>query len=36
MLGILLIAFNGLKTLTVLIADKFSFSTSIMYSRALQ
>ena len=35
MLGILLIAFRGLNTLTVLIADKWGFSTSIRYSRAL-
>ena len=35
MLGILLIAFRGLRTRTVLIADRFSFSTSIRYSSAL-
>ncbi len=36
MLGILFIAFSGLSTLTVLIAERFSFSTSIIYSNALK
>ena len=36
MLGILFIAFSGLRTRTVLIAERFSFSTSIIYSNALK
>ena len=35
LLGILLIALRGLRTLTVLMAERFSFSTSKQYSRAL-
>jgi hypothetical protein len=36
LLGILLMALSGLRTLTVLIAERFSFSTSRQYSRALK
>ena len=35
LLGILFIARNGLRTRTVLIAERFSFSTSMKYSKAL-
>ena len=35
LLGILFIARRGLSTLTVLMADRFNFSTSRQYSRAL-
>ena len=35
LLGILLIALRGLRTLTVLMAERFNFSTSKQYSRAL-
>jgi hypothetical protein len=36
LLGILLMALSGLRTLTVRIADRLSFSTSRQYSRALK
>lgn len=36
LLGILLMARRGLRTLIVLIADKFMFSTFKQYSRALK
>ena len=36
LLGILLIALRGLRTLTVLMAERFNFSTSKQYSRALE
>jgi hypothetical protein len=36
LLGILLMALSGLRTLTVRIADRFNFSTSRQYSRALK
>ena len=36
MLGILLMALRGLRTRTVRIAERLSFSTSRQYSRALE
>jgi hypothetical protein len=36
LLGILLMALRGLRTLTVRMAERFSFSTSRQYSRALK